>query len=134
MGFQIPNFNQSGVGDDDDDDDDLEAELRRLQQGTGDGNQKSRGAKSNQGKSGGMGGDLQSFHNDVHKLLHDIDRPINDDELSDVDEDELLAELNEITDEIDNERYDQAKQPRATSSGNIVSVLEGRQEMYVKAL
>ncbi|CAF1013338.1 unnamed protein product [Rotaria sordida] len=134
MGFQIPNFNQSGMGDDDDDDDDLEAELRRLQQGTGDGNQKSRGAKSNQGKLGGMGGDLQSFHNDVHKLLHDIDRPINDDELSDVDEDELLAELNEITDEIDNERYDQAKQPRATSSGNIVSVLEGRQEMYVKAL
>ncbi|CAF0942285.1 unnamed protein product [Rotaria sordida] len=134
MGFQIPNFNQSGMGDDDDDDDDLEAELRRLQQGTGDGNQKSRGAKSNQGKLGGMGQDLQLFHNDVHKLLHDIDRPINDDELSDVDEDELLAELNEITDEIDNERYDQAKQPRATSSGNIVSVLEGRQEMYVKAL
>ncbi|CAF0956829.1 unnamed protein product [Rotaria sordida] len=134
MGFQIPNFNQSGMGDDDDDDDDLEAELRRLQQGTGDGNQKSRGAKSNQGKLGGMGQDLQLFHSDVHKLLHDIDRPINDDELSDVDEDELLAELNEITDEIDTERYDQAKQPRATSSGNIVSVLEGRQEMYVKAL
>ena len=39
----------------------------------------------------GAGQDLQSFHNDVNKLLGDIDRPINDDELSDGDEDELLV-------------------------------------------
>ncbi|CAF3908062.1 unnamed protein product [Rotaria sp. Silwood2] len=129
MGFQIPNFDESGIGDNDDD---LEAELRRLQQGSEDGNQRSRGSKSD---PRGMPQDLQTFHNDVNKLLHDIDRPINDDELSDVDEDELLAELNEITDEIDTERYDRTKQPQtATSSGNIVSVLEARQSMYVKAV
>jgi len=34
---------------------------------------------------------LQLFHNDVNKLLSDIDRPINDDELSDADEDDLLV-------------------------------------------
>lgn len=38
--------------------------------------------------------DLQAFHNDVNKILNDIDRPINDDELSDVDEEELLVSLN----------------------------------------
>lgn len=37
--------------------------------------------------------DLQAFHKDVNKLLSDIDRPINDDELSDVDEDDLLVSL-----------------------------------------
>ncbi len=37
--------------------------------------------------------DLQSFHNDVNKLLSDIDRPINDEDLSDVDEAELLVSL-----------------------------------------
>ncbi|CAF0973323.1 unnamed protein product [Rotaria sp. Silwood1] len=131
MGFQIPNFDESGMGDDDDD---LEAELRRLQQGSEDGNQRSRGSKSDQRKLGGMAQDLQLFHNDVNKLLRDIDRPINDDELSDVDDDELLAELNEITDEIETERNDQIKQPQAKSSGNIVSVLEERQSMYAKAL
>ncbi|CAF4820597.1 unnamed protein product [Rotaria sp. Silwood1] len=131
MGFQIPNFDESGMGDDDDD---LEAELRRLQQGSEDGNERSRGSKSDQRKLGGMAQDLQLFHNDVNKLLRDIDRPINDDELSDVDDDELLAELNEITDEIETERNDQIKQPQAKSSGNIVSVLEERQSMYAKAL
>jgi hypothetical protein len=40
---------------------------------------------------GGSTQDLKSFHNDVNKLLNDIDRPINDDELSDVDEDDLLV-------------------------------------------
>jgi len=35
--------------------------------------------------------DLQSFHSDVNKLLSDIDRPINDDELSEGDEDDLLV-------------------------------------------
>jgi hypothetical protein len=49
MGFQIPNFDESGMGDnDDDDDDDLEAELQRLQQGSGS-NQRS---KANQRKPG----------------------------------------------------------------------------------
>jgi hypothetical protein len=41
--------------------------------------------------TGGPAQNLQSFHNDVNKLLHDIDRPINDDELSDVDEEDLLV-------------------------------------------
>jgi hypothetical protein len=40
---------------------------------------------------GGTAKDLQSFHNDVNKLLHDIDRPINDDDLSDVDDEDLLV-------------------------------------------
>ena len=35
--------------------------------------------------------DLQAFHNDVNKLLSDIDKPINDDDLSDVDEEDLLV-------------------------------------------
>ena len=34
--------------------------------------------------------DLQSFHQDVNKLLNDIDRPLNEDELSG-DENELLV-------------------------------------------
>jgi hypothetical protein len=42
--------------------------------------------------------------------------------------------LNEITDEIETERHDKKKQPQATSSTNMVSVLEGRQDMYSKAL
>jgi hypothetical protein len=49
MGFQIPNLDDPGIGDDDDDD--LEAELRRLQQDTGPG-QGSRQAKSNQRQGG----------------------------------------------------------------------------------
>ncbi len=39
----------------------------------------------------GSAADLQSFHNDVNKLLSDIDRPINDDELSDGDDEDLLV-------------------------------------------
>ncbi|CAF3410052.1 unnamed protein product [Rotaria socialis] len=135
MGFQVPNFDESGMGGgDDDDDDDLEAELQKLQQGDMV-NPKSRGSKSNQRQLGGMAQDLQSFHNDVNKLLRDIDRPINDDELSDVDDEDLLAELNEITDDIQNERHDNQKsQSQTPSSGNMVSLLVGRQEMYVKAV
>ncbi|CAF1370093.1 unnamed protein product [Adineta steineri] len=131
MGFQMPNYDESGMGggDDDDDDDDLEAELQRLQQGSG-GNQRS---KANNQKAGGAPQDLQSFHNHVGKLLQDIDKPINDDELSDVDEDELLAELNEITDDIESESHAPAQQTQVKSSGNILSLLETRQEMYVKA-
>lgn len=106
MGFQMPNFDGSGMGgDEDDDDDDLEAELQRLQQGMG-GNAGSKARQSKGGRQqngdvtkrhtsnldvGAAGQDLQAFHNDVSKLLHDIDRPMNDDELSDVDEDELLV-------------------------------------------
>ncbi|CAF3989952.1 unnamed protein product [Rotaria magnacalcarata] len=137
MGFQVPNFDGSGMGgggDDDDDDDDLETELQKLQQGDM-ANMKSRKSKSGQQQLGGMAQDLQSFHNDVSKLLRDIDRPINDDELSDVDDEDLLAELNEITDDIQNERHDNQKsQPQTPSSGNMVSLLVGRQEMYVKAV
>lgn len=50
MGFQIPNFDGSGMNDDDDDND-LEAELLRLQQDDGY-NPRSRGSKSNQQISG----------------------------------------------------------------------------------
>jgi hypothetical protein len=49
MGFQIPNYGDTGMGgDDDDDDDDLEAELHRLQYDIGDGSK----SKANKGKSG----------------------------------------------------------------------------------
>ncbi|UJR21607.1 hypothetical protein I4U23_024689 [Adineta vaga] len=133
MGFQIPNFDESGMGmggDDGDDDDDLEAELQKLQQGMGSNSR----SKANQRKPGGTTQDLKVFHNDVNKLLHDIDRPINDDELSDVDEDELLAELNEITEDIESESHEQPRQPQAASSGNMISLLEGRQDMYNKAV
>ncbi len=47
MGLQAPNFDESGMGDDDDDGD-LEAELQRLQQGTGGGY----GSKANKRKAG----------------------------------------------------------------------------------
>jgi len=40
---------------------------------------------------GGTAPDLRAFHNDVNKLLHDIDQPINDDDLSDVDDEDLLV-------------------------------------------
>jgi hypothetical protein len=46
MGFQIPNYDDPGIGDDDDDD--LEAELARLQRDTGGGY----GSKANKGKAG----------------------------------------------------------------------------------
>ena len=84
MGFQIPNLGGAGM-DDDDDDDDLEAELQRLQ-GYG-------GGAGSGGKKGKAGPDLRAFHNDVNKLLHDIDQPMNDDDLSDVDEDDLLVRI-----------------------------------------
>jgi hypothetical protein len=45
----------------------------------------------NRGYLAGTAQDLQAFHKDVNKLLHDIDRPINDDELSDVDDEDLLV-------------------------------------------
>ena len=93
MGFQIPNLDGSGAGDDDDDDDgddDLEAELMRLQQDAG-GGAASRRSKGGQQASGGGKPNLQAIHNDVNKLLRDIDQPINDDDLSDVDEDDLLV-------------------------------------------
>jgi hypothetical protein len=47
MGFQMPNFDESGMGGDDDDDD-LEAELQRLQQDIGG----SHGTKANKQKAG----------------------------------------------------------------------------------
>ena len=88
MGFQIPNPDDGGA-DDDDGDDDLEAELLRLQQDSG--GSASRRTKGNQQASVGGKPNLQAFHNDVNKLLRDIDQPINDDDLSDVDEDDLLV-------------------------------------------
>jgi len=42
--------------------------------------------------------------------------------------------LNEITDEIESESHVQTKKPQATSSDNMLSVLQGRQDMYTKAL
>ena len=41
--------------------------------------------------SGGAVPDLRAFHNDVNKLLQNIDQPMNDDDLSDVDDDDLLV-------------------------------------------
>jgi hypothetical protein len=110
MGISMPNFDDPNFGvDDDEDDDDLTAELELLQHGAG-GPTKKR-PKDNKKKSGescvdlrlqknvedfilgAPAQDLQSFHQDVNKLLSDIDRPMNDDDLSDVDEDELLVSL-----------------------------------------
>jgi hypothetical protein len=42
--------------------------------------------------------------------------------------------LNEITDEIESESHVQTKKPQTTSSDNMLSVLQGRQDMYTKAL
>ena len=42
--------------------------------------------------------------------------------------------MNEITDDIEHEDHMETKKPSASSSGNIVSVLEGRQDMYSKAI
>ena len=46
---------------------------------------------------GGLAPNLQSFHNDVNKLLNDIDRPINDGELSKGDEEDLLVSFSTRT-------------------------------------
>ncbi len=43
--------------------------------------------------TGGAAHDLRAFHNDVNKLLHDIDQPINDNDLSDVDDEDLLVRI-----------------------------------------
>jgi hypothetical protein len=42
--------------------------------------------------------------------------------------------LNELTDDIYNESHVETKKPQTTSSDNILSVLEGRKDMYGKAL
>lgn len=42
--------------------------------------------------------------------------------------------MNEITDEIQTDRNNQNNQPQPKSSGNLVSLLEGRQDMYLKAI
>ena len=41
--------------------------------------------------------------------------------------------MNEITDEINTDEHTQVKQPQKTSSTNLLSLLEGRRTMYVKA-
>ncbi|CAF0836910.1 unnamed protein product [Adineta steineri] len=191
MGFQIPNFDDPNLGapDDDDDDDTLLDELRQIQQDTG--GHTSKRAKANQKKPSGSTKDLQSFHNDVNKLLSDIDRPIDDEELSEGDEDELLDELHEIAGDIENENQmevtkdlqsfhndvnkllsdidrpiddeelsegdedelldelheiagdienenqmevEETKPVSSASNGNILSVLEARRGMYMKAV
>jgi hypothetical protein len=110
MGFQIPNHDGSRTGgtvDDDDSDGDLEAELRRLQSDAGvrHGSRTSKATarmliinliamKSFECRSllDNRQGDLQSLHANVNKILHDIDQPMNDDDdVSDVDEDDLLV-------------------------------------------
>ncbi|CAF3656264.1 unnamed protein product [Adineta steineri] len=137
MGFQIPNFDDPNLGapDDDDDDDTLLDELREMQQDTG--GHASKRTKPNQKKPSGSTKDLQSFHNDVNKLLSDIDRPIDDEELSEGDEDELLDELHEIAGDIETENQmevEETKPVSSASNGNILSVLEARRGMYVKAV
>lgn len=97
----MPNIG-GGMADDDDDDDndDLEAELRQLQ-GIGGRGKAGKGlinyanVKETDDEKRFLGNpavNLQAFHNDVNKLLRDIDQPIRDDDpLSDVDEDDLLV-------------------------------------------
>ena len=102
---------------------------------------------------------LESFQADVNKLLIDIDRPINDDELSDCDEDELLvnqtriglitfdshwyfsfqAGLDELVDEEpeENSQLDNNKSALKSNSDKnqtILSTLEQRRVMYVDAI
>ncbi|CAF0805027.1 unnamed protein product [Adineta ricciae] len=141
MGFQIPNFDEPNIGaDDDDDDEGLEDELSRIQEEIS--GHTSKRSKSNQKKPGGSAQNLQSFHNDVNKLLNDIDRPINDAELSEGDEEDLLNELNEITDEIGAENQMDTQPPppppavasSGTPSTGILSTLEVRRQMYAKAV
>ncbi|CAM4859805.1 unnamed protein product [Rotaria socialis] len=137
MGFQIPNFDDPMMGamDDNDDDADLEAELREMQQETG--GHGSKRSKADKKKTGKAAPDLQSFHNDVNKLLSDIDKPINDDDLSDVDEEDLLAELKDITGDMETEKQDaptETSQVQSTSNKNILAVLQTRQDMYTKAV
>ncbi|CAF1528452.1 unnamed protein product [Rotaria magnacalcarata] len=137
MGFQIPNFDDPTMSamDDNDDDADLEAELRQMQQETG--GHESKRSKADKKKTGKAAPDLQSFHNDVNKLLSDIDKPINDDDLSDVDEEDLLAELNDITGDTETEKQDaptDTSQVQSTSNKNILAVLQTRLDMYTKAV
>ncbi|CAF4848316.1 unnamed protein product [Rotaria sp. Silwood1] len=137
LGFQMPNFDEPNLNaiDDDDDDDDLEAELKQMQQDVG--GHASKRSKANSKKPGNAAPDLQSFHNDVNKLLTDIDRPINDDELSEGDEEDLLAELHDIAGEIESEQQDkhiETKQVQSISNSNILSILEIRLDMYKKAV
>jgi hypothetical protein len=42
--------------------------------------------------------------------------------------------LNEITDDIRTENQTETPQSQAKSGANVISVLEGRQDMYVKAI
>ena len=44
------------------------------------------------------------------------------------------AELNEITEDIEHDSHEPLKQAPTASAGNILSLLEGRQDMYNKAL
>jgi coiled-coil and C2 domain-containing protein 1 len=136
MGISMPNFDDPNFGADGGEDDaDLAAELEMLEQGAG-GPAKKR-PKDMKKKPAASTQDLQSFHNDVNKLLSDIDRPINDEDLSDVDEAELLGELQEMTGEIEFEEQKeqiQTKPVQSTSDGGIVSVLETRLGMYKKAV
>ncbi|CAF1008853.1 unnamed protein product [Rotaria sordida] len=136
LGFQIPNFDEPNMDAiDDDDDDDLEAELKQIQQDVG--GRTSKRSKADPKKPGNSASDLQSFHNDVNKLLSDIDRPINDDELSDGDEEDLLAELHDIAGEIENEKQNEhieTKPVQSISNSNTLSVLETRLDMYTKAV
>lgn len=42
--------------------------------------------------------------------------------------------MNEITDEFQAESQTETNQPQARSGANVTSLLEGRQDMYVKAI
>ncbi|CAF1094841.1 unnamed protein product [Didymodactylos carnosus] len=132
MGFTMPNMDLNTNDDDlpDDNDDDLEAELRQIM-GEGQTTKRARG-----GAGPKQPQDLNAFHMDVSKLLANIDKPINDEDLSDDDDPDVLAELNEIAGELADveDRNNLQQQQHKPSTGNILSLLEERKQMYEKAV
>lgn len=143
LGLDIPNFDDPNNLDMDDDDGDFEAELRALQEDTASPASKRAKPKAKPAAKPGGLQDLQSLQKDVHKLLDDIDRPINDDELSETDEAELMAELGELVDNDDDGAEEmsipqETRKPKASaasSSNNpMVSLLQEREKMYIKAV
>ncbi|CAF0806439.1 unnamed protein product, partial [Didymodactylos carnosus] len=127
MGLTTPNM------DDNDNDDDLEAELRKIQEDAGDGQTKLTRKTDPRPIQ-----DLNSFHMDVSKLLAGIEKPINDEDLSDEDDPDVLAELNGIYGELANtgneNSLQQEQQHQKLSTGHLLPLLEERKTMYEKVI
>jgi len=139
LGIDIPNFDDpSAMEMNDDEDADYEAELRALEEDTASPASKRAKPKAKPAaKPAGGLQDLQSFHKDVNQLLNDIDRPLHDDELSDGDEAELMAELGELVDdepELPVIPTIKSKAPSSSSNNPMISLLQERESMYIKAV